>query len=163
MEIFVCLSEFAQRLSLDLSSPKTQIRKHLEQLFRDPRPQLVSWSFSILSLVSGRWELCLLPCAGCCLMLQMSRKVKVLRSGDCRVTLQLEAALSGRKIDRRVVATDVDAELGLVTCVWSRIAQIGRRSTPGRSRARVRRMPDSGVGGRSQDRRERRELRNTQK
>ena len=41
----------------------------------------------------------------------MSRKVNVLRSGDCRVTLQLEAALSGRKIDRRVLATDVDAEL----------------------------------------------------
>ena len=67
----------------------------------------------------------------------MSRKVKVLRSGDCHVTLQLEAALSGRKIDRRVLATDVDAELSLVTCVWSRIGQMARRSTPERSRARV--------------------------
>ena len=44
----------------------------------------------------------------------------VLLGGDCRVFLQLEAALSGGKIDRRVLATDVDAELGLITCVWSR-------------------------------------------
>ena len=48
----------------------------------------------------------------------MSRKVKVLGSGDCRVTLQLEAALSAEKIDRRVLAADVDAELGLIICVW---------------------------------------------
>ena len=68
MEIFVCVSVFAQRLSLDLSC-QTQVRKNLEQLSRDPRPQPVSWSQSLLSLISKRWELCLLPCAGCCLML----------------------------------------------------------------------------------------------
>ena len=67
----------------------------------------------------------------------MSRKLKVLRSGDCRVTLQLEAALSGWKIDRRVLSTDIDAELWLMTCVWSRIGQMARRSTKERSRARV--------------------------
>ena len=54
----------------------------------------------------------------------MSRKVKVLRSGDCRVTLQLEAAPFCRKIDRRLLATDVDAEVGLITYVWSRIGQM---------------------------------------
>ena len=32
-----------------------------------------------------------------------------------RVILQLEAALSGRKIDRRVLAADVGAYLGLIT------------------------------------------------
>ena len=62
----------------------------------------------------------------------MSRKVKVLQSGDCRVTLQLDAALSGRKIDRRLLATDADAELGLKTCVWSRVGQMARRSPPER-------------------------------
>ena len=67
----------------------------------------------------------------------MSRKVEVLRSGDCRVVLQLEAALPGRKVDRRVLVTDADAELGLVTCVRSRIGQMARRSTPEVSRARV--------------------------
>ena len=41
----------------------------------------------------------------------MLRKVKVLQCADCRAILQLEAALSGRKTDRRVLATDVDAEL----------------------------------------------------
>ena len=57
----------------------------------------------------------------------MSRNVKILRGGDCRVTLRLEAALSSRKVDRRMVAADVDAEL------WSRIGQMARRSTPERS------------------------------
>ena len=32
--------------------------------------QLVSWSQSLMNLVSTKWELCFLPCAGCCLMLQ---------------------------------------------------------------------------------------------
>ena len=39
----------------------------------------------------------------------MSRKVEVLRSGDCRDVLQLEAVLPVRKVDRRVLVTDVDA------------------------------------------------------
>ena len=41
-------------------------------------------------------------------------------------------------------AADVDAELGLITCVWSRIGQMARRPTPERSRARV--SPDSVSG-----------------
>ena len=45
--------------------------------------------------VSTKWELCLMPCAGCCLMLV---------SGDCRVVLLLETHVSGRKVDRRVLA-----------------------------------------------------------
>ena len=48
--------------------------------------------------------------------------MKVQRSGDCRVVLLLETDFSGRKVDRRVLATDIDAELGLITCVWSRMA-----------------------------------------
>ena len=42
-----------------------------------------------------------------------------------------------------MLATDIDAELGLITCVWSRIGQMARRSTPERSRALI---PVSGVG-----------------
>ena len=44
---------------------------------------------------------------------------------------------SGRKVGRRVLTADVDAELRLLTCVWNRIVQIARRSTPERSRAWV--------------------------
>ena len=33
----------------------------------------------------------------------------------------LETHVSVRKVDRRVLATDIDAELGLITCVWDRI------------------------------------------
>ena len=75
----------------------------------------------------------------------MSRKVKVFRSGYCRVTLQLEAALSGGKIDRRVLATDVDAELGLMTCVWSRIGQTAQTVPPGLAHG-FSLIPVSGVG-----------------
>ena len=59
----------------------------------------------------------------------------VLGSGDRRVALSLETHVSGWKVDRRVLATDIDAELGLMTCVWDRIGQVARtvRSTPERS------------------------------
>ena len=63
--------------------------------------------------------------------------LKVLGSGDHRVVLLLETHLSGRKVDRRVLATDIDAELRLMTCVWDRIDQMARRSTPERSCTRV--------------------------
>ena len=33
------------------------------------------------------------------------------------------------EVDRRVLVTDIDAEL-LITCVWSRIGQMARHSTP---------------------------------
>ena len=58
----------------------------------------------------------------------------------------LETHVSGRKVDRRVLATDIDAELGLITCVWDLISQIARRSTPERRCARVYLIPVSGVG-----------------
>ena len=58
-------------------------------------------------------------------------------SGDCRVVLLLETDVSGRRVDRCVLATDIDAELGLTTCVWSRIGQMARWSTPERNGTRV--------------------------
>ena len=45
----------------------------------------------------------------------MLRWINVLRSGDRRVVLQRETDVSGRKVYRRI---DIDAELGLITCVW---------------------------------------------
>ena len=32
-----------------------------------------------------------------------------------------------------LLATDIGAELGLITCVWDRIGQMARRSTPEQS------------------------------
>ena len=86
-----------------------------------------------MNLVSTKWELCFLSCAGCCLMLGSVEETNFLGSGDRRVVLLLETHVYDRKVDRRVLAADIDAELGLVTCVWDRT----RRSTPERSRARV--------------------------
>ena len=45
----------------------------------------------------------------------------------------LETRVSGREVDRRVLVTDIGAELELITCVWDRIGQMARRSTPERS------------------------------
>ena len=42
------------------------------------------------------------------------------------LVLLLETHVFGRKVDRRVLATDIDAKLGLMTCVWSRIGQMAR-------------------------------------
>ena len=59
--------------------------------------------------------------------------VRLLDAPDCRGRLRSpEAAIVAsltswqllflvRKIDRRVLASDIDAELGVITCVWSRI------------------------------------------
>ena len=61
----------------------------------------------------------------------MSKQIKVLGSGDRRVVLLLDTHVSGWKVDRRVLATDIDAELGLITCVWDRIGQMTRRQVSG--------------------------------
>ena len=34
------------------------------------------------------------------------------------------------EVDRRVLVAGIDTELGLITCVWSRIGQAARHSTP---------------------------------
>ena len=39
------------------------------------------------------------------------------------------------KVDRRVLVAGIGADHGLITCVWSRIGQIARHSTPRRSGA----------------------------
>ena len=62
------------------------------------------------------------------LIARACRKPKILWGGDCRVTLQFEASFFWC-----VLAADVDAELGLIACVWSRIGQMARLSTPERS------------------------------
>ena len=56
-----------------------------------------------------------------------------LGSGDRRVVLLLDTHVFVRKVDRRVLAADIDAELGLITCVWDRIGQMTRWSIPEQS------------------------------
>ena len=81
-----------------------------------------------------------------CWLLLEAPECRVLGSGDRRVVLLLEIHLFGRKVDRSVLATDMDAGLGLITCVWDRIGQMARRSIPERSSTGVNVIPVSGVG-----------------
>ena len=45
------------------------------------------------------------------------------------VVFLLETHVSVRKVDRRVLAIDIDENLGLITCVWDRTGQKARRFT----------------------------------
>ena len=47
-----------------------------------------------------------------------------------QVDLKVEAVFPGREIDRRVLNTDVDAEVGLNTCEWCGVGQRARLSIP---------------------------------
>ena len=67
--------------------------------------------------------------------------MKVLRSGARRVVILRETHVSGRKVDRRVLAINVDAELGLITSVRDRAGQTARQSIHKRSSTGV--WPDS--------------------
>ena len=72
----------------------------------------------------------------------LAAECRLLDALECRGTLRSsEAAIVAsysswkllflvRKLDRRALATDVDAELGFITCVWSRIGQMARRLHP---------------------------------
>ena len=73
-----CLSPFAQRFSLDLSSPLNCFTIYVRtsppwcqyDAQQSHGPPTVSWGQSLMHLVSIKWEPCLLPDAGCCLKLQ---------------------------------------------------------------------------------------------
>ena len=99
---------------------------------RDPLPV----SGCQRNLLSTKLEQCLLPNAGCCLLVSVEEGQNLSEAAIVASILQVEAALSGRKVDRRMFAADVGAELWLTTCAWSRNGQMARRSTPERSRAR---------------------------
>ena len=45
-----------------------------------------------------------------------------------------------------MLATDIDAELGLITCVWDRTVQMARQSIPERSCTGFNLIPISGAG-----------------
>ena len=45
-------------------------------------------------------------------------------------TIAREILFAVREVDRRVLLVDVDTDLGLITCVRSRIGQAARHSTP---------------------------------
>ena len=48
----------------------------------------------------------------------MSMFIKILSDGDCRVVRESPVAVG--EVNRRVLVADIDADLGLMTCVWSR-------------------------------------------
>ena len=47
-----------------------------------------------------------------------------------------ETSVTVKEIDRRVLLVHVAVEAGLITCVWSRIGQAARHSTPSQWRHR---------------------------
>ena len=50
--------------------------------------------------------------------------------GDCGgVVAARETSVTVREIDRRVLLVHVAVEVGLKTCVWSRLGQAARQST----------------------------------
>ena len=79
----------------------------------------------------------------------MSRYIKILGGGhDCRVVIVREIPAAVGEVDRRVHVADIDAERGLITCVWSRIGQMARHSTSRRRCAGCSFLvPLSGVDG----------------
>ena len=52
------------------------------------------------------------------------------RDGVRQVILKVEPVFPGREVDRRVLTLNIDAEVGLLTCAWSGIGQMARRSHP---------------------------------
>ena len=56
----------------------------------------------------------------------MSRYIKTLSGGDVCVVIVREILVAVGEVDRRVLVTDIDAELGLITSVWSRIGQMAQ-------------------------------------
>ena len=54
--------------------------------------------------------------------------------------------MSGRRVDHGVLATDINAEHGLITCAWDRTGQMARQSMPERSCTGADLIPVSGVG-----------------
>ena len=73
------------------------------------------------------------------------RYINILGDGDCCVVLVREIPVPGGEVYRRVLVTDIDAELGLITCVWDRIGQMARHSTQRRSGTKFLLIPVSGV------------------
>ena len=60
----------------------------------------------------------------------MSKYIKFLGGGDCGgFVIVREIPVAFGEVDRRVLVAGIDAELGLITCVWSRNGQLARQST----------------------------------
>ena len=71
----------------------------------------------------------LLPLAAACCRLLL-KTVEVLGGCDCggKVVLDVEAVSPRGAIDRRVLTADVDACVGLITCVRKLFSQIARQA-----------------------------------
>ena len=57
---------------------------------------------------------------------RMSWYIKILSGVDCHMVVVREISFAAGKVDRRVLVADIDAELGLTTCVWDRTGQMAR-------------------------------------
>ena len=83
--------------------------------------------FVPVDVVLTLWELCLLRYACCCWMLLNVEDLRVLCGGDNGgVKVEQEIPVAVREVDRRVLVIGVDTDVGLITCVWSRIGQAAR-------------------------------------
>ena len=61
----------------------------------------------------------------------MRKTFWILCGGDYGgVVTARETSVTVREIVRRVLIVDVGTDVGLMTCVWSRIGQAARHSTP---------------------------------
>ena len=61
----------------------------------------------------------------------MLKSFQILCGGDCvGVVIAREIPVAVGEVDRRVLIVGVDTDVGLMTCVWSRIGQAARHSTP---------------------------------
>ena len=61
----------------------------------------------------------------------MLKSFRVLCGGDYGgVVAEREIPVAVREVDRRVLIVHVGTDVGLITCVWSRIGQAARHSTP---------------------------------
>ena len=61
----------------------------------------------------------------------MLKSFGVLCGGDTGgVVITREIPVTVEEVDRRVLIIGADADVGLKTCVWSRIGQAARQSTP---------------------------------
>ena len=79
----------------------------------------------------------LLAAAECLLLLEAPEcrgTSRSLSGADCRVVIVRDNPVAVGEVDRRVLVADIDADLGLTTCVWDRIGQMARHSTPRRKR-----------------------------
>ena len=121
------------QISISLLPQHRSLNTHNSSVVRYQFPGAGEWACKSIAIRyqfpgATRLEQCLLPNAGCWLLVRVESQ----KSSEAAIVASL-SSLRLLFFDRRVLVADVDAELGLLTCVWSRIGQMARLSTPERS------------------------------